>query len=95
VLILGFLQAHGPTRARDHLLAQMHRWATAEGWTLGTLYAETPGSSAFDTLLSRLKRGEAKGVLIPSIAHLGTDAGARLALLTEAGVGIYFLAPPP
>jgi hypothetical protein len=59
----------------DHIAAATHSlatFATAEGFTLGTVYTERDAaeSAAFRALLDEVKRVDVRAVVVPTLRHL-------------------------
>ncbi|TDD27656.1 hypothetical protein E1218_09710 [Kribbella turkmenica] len=82
--VLGYVRADALSCAEELAAAtdSLVAFATAEGFTLGTVYTERDAaeSAAFRALLEEVKRTEVRAVVVPTMNHLGpvgTPAAVR------------------
>ena len=81
--LLGYVRADALSCAEELAAAtdSLVAFATAEGFTLGTVYTERDAaeSAAFYALLDEVKRTDVRAVVVPTMNHLG-PAGAPAAM---------------
>lgn len=82
--LLGYVRADALSCAEELAAAtdSLVAFATAEGFTLGTVYTERDAaeSAAFHALLDEVKRSDVRAVVVPTMSHLGVDNGAPAAM---------------
>ncbi|MEU4390638.1 hypothetical protein [Kribbella sp. NPDC023855] len=81
--LLGYVRADALGCAEELAAAtnSLAAFASAEGFTLGTVYTERDAaeSAAFHALLDEVKRTDVRAVVVPTLQHLGT-AGAPVGM---------------
>jgi DNA invertase Pin-like site-specific DNA recombinase len=74
-LVLGYVRADALGTAEELAAATyaLATFASAEGFTLGTVYTERDAaeSAAFHALLNEVKRHKVSAVVVPTLGHLG------------------------
>ncbi|WP_328989321.1 hypothetical protein OG394_24125 [Kribbella sp. NBC_01245] len=74
-LLLGYLRADETASAAElaSLTSSLASFASAEGFTLGTVYTERDCSTpaAFHALVDEVNRLEVRAVVVPNLEHLG------------------------
>jgi hypothetical protein len=80
--LLGYVRADALSCAEELAAATdaLVAFATAEGFTLGTVYTERDAaeSAAFHALLEEVKRSDVRAVVVPTMNHLGSVGAPAL-----------------
>lgn len=99
-LVLGYIRQHilMTEDELDSVTARLARFATAEGFTLGTVFIEQVESTpaAFEALVQAIGHLQAKAVVLPSMLHfavLGAPLAVRLTF--ERATGAHVLVANP
>lgn len=101
-LLYGYLRADLAKRTGEleGWVRQIHAFAGAEGFELGTVFREPPGLkwSAFAALLIELKRSECHDVVVPAPPHMlrpgSVSPGALVDLLRSEAHAVVWVADP-
>lgn len=96
--VVGFYRIEPFTRPDDlAVVRDLQQWCQREGYTLGVPYREEDFNGAFEQMLeSLLAGGDVVGVVMPSLAHLGTGDlyAERVSDIAATGKALYLITEP-